>query len=206
MSRIDDILGRLPAERREAFLRIVHDLDVRPDSPELAQAYLAVEALAPLLDEVRGASDDISTAMRAAASEIVGRMSRDIAAETTTAIKDAVQGEIVEHLRAQQDVALAAHDRARRAVENLEGEVAGHVHEIAAKAQRTMQMHSARYPVVIWTLVMALLFSIYHGEWAGYQAGYSQAWHRAVTTQTRMDARAYLHNPLKWRAEAERAK
>ena len=206
MSARDDILARLPADRREPFLQIVHDLAVPPDSPDLLQAYLAVEALAPLMDEVRAASNDISTAMRAAASEIVARMSRDIATQTTAAIKDAVQGEIVAHLSAQQDVALAAHDRARRAVENLEGELASHLNRIAAKSVSALQQHGFWWPLGVIILAFALATQIWGGDRIAYGLGTSHARKAAAYSQFLRDAKLYRRNPLEWRAQAERAK
>lgn len=206
MSARDDILARLPADRREPFLQIVHDLAVPPDSPDLVQAYLAVEALGPLLDEVRGACDDISTAMRAAASEIVGRMSTDIAAETTQAIKDGVQDEIVANLSAQHDVALQAHDRARRAVENLEGELASHLSRIAAKSVSSLQQHGVLLPIGVLVLAFLLLVQIGGGDRISYGLGVSHERKAAAYSQFLRDAKLYRRNPLEWRAQAERAK
>lgn len=211
MSALQRILDRMPDDaHRQSFLRIVTEAGVKDDSADMVflaldheARWAAVQAMTEERARIATLLDDWPDAMRAAGAEIVTRTSRDVAEKTTAAIKTAVQGDITANLQTQHAVSLEAHDRARRAIETLESRVAGHVHEMAAKTQRAMHMHSARYSVVIWTLIIALLFSIYHGELTGYRFGYSQAWSRAVATQIRMDARAYLRDPAKFRAAAE---
>ncbi len=86
MTMLDTMLQRIPAERREAFLLSVHALNISPDSPDLVQAFLAVEALAPMLDAFTQANADLPGMMKAAGAEIVRGLADSIAAETTERI------------------------------------------------------------------------------------------------------------------------
>jgi hypothetical protein len=85
---LDRILARIPKERHESILRVAHDLNIPPDSIDLTQAYLAVEAVSPLLDEMRKIAADLPTAMKASGIEIVRGLSDKIASETTKQIAD----------------------------------------------------------------------------------------------------------------------
>lgn len=82
MTLLDQILARLPEERHRDFLRAVHALNVRPDSPDLVQAYLAIEALAPMLAEINYAKGDIIAGMRAAGTQIVKGLADDIVSQS----------------------------------------------------------------------------------------------------------------------------
>ena len=52
MSLLDELLERMPADRRESFLRRLHALNIAPDSPDLIQAVLATDALESCLSEL----------------------------------------------------------------------------------------------------------------------------------------------------------
>jgi hypothetical protein len=105
VSTLDRILARLPKERHQDFLHVVHDVNVRPDSPDFTQAYLAVEALSPMLDEIRKLASSFPDGMKAAAGEILRGIRpqleavvRDIATETGSAARNAVIGVVREDM------------------------------------------------------------------------------------------------------------
>ena len=90
---VDRIVSRLPADRQRDFLTLIRDLNVH--DADLTQAYLAVEALAPMMAEINYAKGDIITGMRTAGAEIVSGLASDIADKSVEAIKVAVSTEIV---------------------------------------------------------------------------------------------------------------
>ncbi len=109
MSLTDDIMARLPEDRREPFLRIIHTLHIAEDSPDLVQAYLAVEALTPMLAEINYAKGDIIYGMRAAGVDIVSTLAADIADKSVEAIKSGIAGEITQTILPAMQAVSSAH-------------------------------------------------------------------------------------------------
>ena len=91
---LDAIIERLPPERREEYIRLVHRFNVPADSITLASIYLQTAALEAILDAVKrerhhvqDAAADLPDAMRASGAEIVRGLGDEIAKATTASIK-----------------------------------------------------------------------------------------------------------------------
>lgn len=108
MSVLDSVLSRIPEGRREDFLRVVHALNVRPDSPDLVQAYLAVEALAPILETAKTMSADLPEAMRSAGLEIVRGLATDVRSETVAGMREDLHAEFASYRKQIADTANSA--------------------------------------------------------------------------------------------------
>ena len=177
-SILDQILERIPEERHRDFLRVVNLLNVRPDSPDLVQAYLATEAMAPVFVAMRSERSAIEKTAAQLPAALRGA-SAEIALAIADRVRDGVVAAVAEH--AQEAIA--------RAVVTQIGPIRANVLESAKTWQSNVdalqkltaasaaqvdahhQLLAATRRAMVWALGLAFLCGSVIGAFGAHLAG-----------------------------------
>jgi hypothetical protein len=108
MSALDAILERMPAERRQSFVRTIHAHAIPEDSPDLIQAAIASEAVDGVVANIRAErekferlSESLPDALRAAAAPIAASIAESVREEFVAITSDEI-ARIITDLSAEQ--------------------------------------------------------------------------------------------------------
>jgi hypothetical protein len=127
VSLIDRVLKHIPQNRRSEFLRVVHELNIPPDSPDLVQAFLATESVSSIMDTFRAecavtldfmreerekmaeTASALPDGLRSAGAEIVKGLAQDVAGEAVEAIKTSTVTYMTKAAQVASDAITDAH-------------------------------------------------------------------------------------------------
>lgn len=188
--------------------RLCAELHLTPESDEWVIAALTVVASSRLeqsLERADGMVDELPNRIEAVLRTQAEPLARTMASTIGPAVVASLKSEISANLAAQHDVAMQAHESARRSISNLETAVAGKVDRIATKAISTMQQHSVLYPLAVIVVALVLLAWNWHGPFsigyaAGSKHGFSDGYRSGVIAQYHWDVHEYEHFRARWDA------